>query len=71
MATLTVTVPDEQVDRVRVAFANRAQKEPQDVTAADVAAVLANYVKKVVRQHEELAANEAAQASVTDVDATS
>jgi hypothetical protein len=70
MAVLSVTVPDEQVDRVRAAFATRVRKEFVDVTAADVEADLVDYVKNVVRQYEEDVAARAAFDGVSDLDAT-
>jgi hypothetical protein len=70
MATLTITVPDEHVDRVKAAFAVLARKEVADTTAADVEAVLAEYVRNITRSYEEDVANLAAQAAITDVDAS-
>lgn len=58
MASVTLTIPDEQVDRVRAAFAARANipvesytaQEFQDTIAALVKAVVIGYEKDLARQ---------------------
>lgn len=68
MAQLTITIPDEQVDRVLAAFAERAGKDVGDMTAADARGVLVTLIKKIVRSYER---QEAEKAIVTtDVDAS-
>ena len=70
MASLTLTIPDAQVDRVLEAFADRVGKDPADVVAEDVRQELLMLVKLIVRQYEKEVAATAAEAGVSDVDVT-
>lgn len=70
MATLTITIPDAQVDRVKAAFAARQRIDVADITVQNVQDAIAGIVKDLVHRHESNAAEEAARAAVTDVDVT-
>jgi hypothetical protein len=69
MATLTITVPDEQVDRVRVALAPRAGKAPEDMTAEDVRLAVVALLKRVVESYEQREAERAVAGSLVPLDA--
>lgn len=74
MAQITITIPDDQVDRVKAAFHARIgvqfdeEGEPIPVTVDEVKAEIGNIIIKVVRQHEKDAAAKAARESTTDVE---
>lgn len=74
MAQITITIPDDQIDRVKAAFATRIgpildeEGEPVEITAAHVKAELGVLIVKIVRQHERDAAAKAARAGTTDVE---
>lgn len=76
MATITLTIPDDQVARVVAAMKehdgrNPADGLPQGVTqAAFVRRVLADWVRARVRQYELSQAVQVAGDSVTDIDAS-
>ena len=73
MAQITITIPDDQVDRVKAAFASRLggvydeEGEPREINVDDVKAEVGNIIIKVVRQHEKDAAAKTARDSTTDV----
>lgn len=74
MATLTITVPDGQVARVRTAIGSAlnlvdGNGDPRDATADEVRQYLVDTLKAQVRAEEEDAAADAARSAVTDVDA--
>lgn len=73
MAQLTITIPDDQVARVRAAFSVFVVPpgEPSRLaTAEEVRLALVKYVKSVVRDYEVVAAKAAVEAEVTDVTPT-
>ena len=65
MAQLTITIPDAELPRVVAAFAERAGIAEQDMTAEDARQVIIDLIKRIVRQHERIAAEEAIV--ITDV----
>lgn len=57
MATINITIPDAQVDRVLNAFGARNTsrlpgQNPRPATPADVRAAIVGYVREVVRDYE-------------------
>ena len=59
MATLTLTIPDDQVDRVRNGLARYKGVDPASFTAEDARMVMVDFLKKIVMNQEQEAAQEA------------
>jgi len=75
MATLSITVPDAQVPRVLTAYGARLGLTDQDGNARDATAdeirqYLVDRIRADVRIHELREARLAADAGITEVDAT-
>ena len=70
MAQVTLTIPTEQVDRIRAATAHRLSLEVEDVGVAQVQELLASQLKKIVLGFERDEAGRAARDNVTEVDVT-
>lgn len=70
MAQLTITVPDEQVARIRAAFAPRLRKPVDEVVAEDIRLFLVQLLKDVVRTEEAAVAERQARDAVVEIDAT-
>jgi hypothetical protein len=69
MATLTLTIPDAQVNRVFNALAAAGSYDPTRSTkAVFVQAMIAAYIKSVVVSQEQQAAVQAAQAGIVPPD---
>ncbi len=68
MATLTITIPDANVPRVRVAFghADPLTQAWVNATTAEVAAEVTDFVRKKTRAYEQLLAEQAARDAVQD-----
>lgn len=69
MATLSITVPDAQVDRVRDAVTRALGLENQ-ATVDEVRQFLVDYLIETVRGQERAAAEAVARAGITDIGAT-
>ena len=69
MATLSITVPDAQVDRVRDAVTRALGLENQ-ATVDEVRQFLVDHLILTVREQERAEAEAAARAGVTDIGAT-
>lgn len=52
MATISITVPDGQVARIRTAFAAQAGVDPATFTAEDMRQAIIAFMKSVVRNTE-------------------
>ena len=70
MATLSITVPDAQVQRVLDAIEFNIGIEPGTATAATARQFIVDHLKAVVKDYEERAAIIAARESLPTLDAT-
>jgi hypothetical protein len=71
MATLSLTIPDDQIPRVLAAFGTRLiNGDTTPATVAEVRASLIQFVKDRVRAHEYELARVAAATGIVDVEAT-
>ncbi len=67
MATLTITIPDANVTRVRAAFGHlQGTSTWVPATTQEVQDALTTYLRRQVRSYEEGLAQQAALAGVTD-----
>ncbi len=69
MARLIITVPDDQVDRVRAALAPRVGKIPANMTSEDARLAVVDILKSVVESHERREAERAVAANLVPLDA--
>ena len=70
MATLSITIPDAQLPRVRVAFGHEVDGSWVNATAPEVQAWILRQVKQRVKDYEGTIAANAARATVeADVNA--
>lgn len=68
MAQITITIPDAQIERVRTALQIRTGNS--NMSNADLKQYFVDHLKEQVRGVEEGFAEDAARASVSDVDVT-
>jgi hypothetical protein len=72
MAQIIITVPDDQVDRIRTAFSNTGVffNDPPNppATIQQVKDVLATHIKNIVRDYEREVARRAAIGGIVDVE---
>lgn len=73
MATLTITIPDDQVARVQEAFAPMAHRMPPrtgPATQAEIKAIVIGFIRQTVRRYERDKAVSAAEAALSDIGAS-
>lgn len=69
MATITITTPSGQDSRIAAAFGAKLGL-PGNANAAQIKADVIDFMRRVVREHEQLQAAITAQAGITDITPT-